>query len=495
MGTKLTKNGISFPGSENEIVSDSIIKTIYTTLSSTSGKGSFNSDSFWIESSNALGTTPRPTQLRSEDSYVWNTGSPANVFWQIAHHSGSIPQSIGIGGFGILGVKGTDGKATIKTVKIETSNKTTGWIELKTVVLPEDVHSNIHYITLDGKPGEIGYPWYVAGGYGYNNFRITFIDKYSETDNIKVKGIDIYQTSLNVAPDNGNMVNPLSNPLIYKPDENIITTGNIHTRAVYHDYDEPLHDTVEDIKSSLELTQSTINTHETEIGFTSGNYQGVVNTAYTVRGDILDLNERLERLESLDTDKGKLILVQPYTIDLRSTIWNKVYRKINTNKNVMEKTWYQLQYDDFGTSGISVPDRAILYGNIYSYSPAYNKSRVEINIRSVDEIKKKNDDNNYTDVSRTHLDNARDLYYSALSEADDAWVMDWRYFIPYIDPVYNNHGTYKFGLSQTYPRSLAFSFNTFGGSNNPVYPLVYMTLLGYMLPDYTGSLGYTQTIS
>ena len=242
MGTKLTKTGISFSDSENKIVLDSNIKTIYAFPSNTSGKGSFNSNASWTVISNTGLNPPTPQQMRSEDSYVWNTVKTEDVFWQILYRD-SLQQSIGIGGFGILGIKGTDGKATIKTVKIETSKDTSNWVELKTVVLPEDVHSNIHYITLDGKPGEIGYPWYVAGGYGYNNFRITFIDKYSETDNIKVKGIDIYQTSLNVAPDNGNMVNPLSNPLIYKPDENIITTGNIHTRAVYHDYDEPLHDT------------------------------------------------------------------------------------------------------------------------------------------------------------------------------------------------------------------------------------------------------------
>ena len=195
-------------------------------------------------------------------------------------------------------------------------------------------------------PGEIGYPWYVDG-YGYNHFKITFIDKYSDTDNIKVKGIDIYQTSLNPnSPDvsESEKVNFLSNPLIYKPEENIITTGPINTRSVFHDYDKPLHDTVEDIELVLA-------THETEIG--------------SVEQDISSLNERIAELEA---QQRIVILNQSKFITVNTTNFPRI-----TGINGELTNWYEGDFSkaEWG----SVPTNAIplvwAYGSNGANSSTY----------------------------------------------------------------------------------------------------------------------------
>ena len=221
MTSRLTKDGVVLSQNSN----------LTTVSASTSVPLNLDEGQYWnfnsafTTSSNA-GSTPTVEDLRANAN--WNTGLSSNLVVTFTYLN-STTNTLRIGGLEILSETGSDGKSTIKDVKLEVSSDTVTWYTvLDDVSLPEDSDDKQAYILLPTEDiNAIGHPHKVSGsGYGYNHYRLTIKNGHS-VDNIKISSILIRPSSLKFT-----VTDPSNKPAVFSKKTNIISTGEISSSDI-----------------------------------------------------------------------------------------------------------------------------------------------------------------------------------------------------------------------------------------------------------------------
>lgn len=221
MTSRLTKDGVVLSQNSN----------LTTVSASTSVPLNLDEGQYWnynsafTTSSNA-GSTPTAEDLRANAN--WNTGLSSNLVVTFTYLN-SITSSLRLGGLEILSETGSDGKSTIKDVKLEVSSDTVTWYTvLDDVSLPEDSDDKQAYILLPTEDvNAIGHPHKVDGsGHGYNHYRLTIKNGHS-VDNIKISSILIRPSSLKFT-----VTAPSNKPAVFSKKTNIISAGEISSEDI-----------------------------------------------------------------------------------------------------------------------------------------------------------------------------------------------------------------------------------------------------------------------
>tara|TARA_B100001094_G_C18065487_1_gene737244 strand:- start:22 stop:1194 length:1173 start_codon:yes stop_codon:yes gene_type:complete len=218
MASRLTKDGIKLSQS-----SDLAATSVSTIVPLNLDEGSYwNFNGQYTVTSNAS-STPTAEDLRA--SAAWNTGVSSNLVITFTYYV-TQASTIATGGFEILSETGSDGKTTIKDVKLEVSSDAVNYTTVvDDVTLPEDSNIKPAYVLLPTESiDSIGHPHKVNNsGHGYNHFRLTIKNGYS-SDNIRISQILLRQSSLKFT------VTEESNwPAVFSKKTNLISTGEIST--------------------------------------------------------------------------------------------------------------------------------------------------------------------------------------------------------------------------------------------------------------------------